>query len=248
MLGTRRAQRIAVIGLSLATCGAILVATAGYFLHIEPAFYEQAGGFVSAEGQTAARGFLRESTKLFNAIENDAEWSASFRASELNAWLTHEFPKKHRELLPSGVRHPRVAFERDCMRIGFRAAIGPIETVVSVTGRVWVPEPNRLAIEFDQVRGGVVPLPMSWLVGRVNQVMHSAQVPVEWKRHRGKKVALVRLGDPRESALVELLRAEVGETVLFVAGRSRNRASDQVARDESASNATRTEPESSVVR
>jgi hypothetical protein len=230
MLGTRRAQRLALICLGSTAALVVLLGLTAYLLGVEPEFYRRAATVPADSASESARGFVRESSQLFNAIENDPAWSAVFRAVELNAWLRHDFTVKHGDLLPPGVTDPRVAFEPDRMLVGFRAQMGPVRTVVSVVSRVWVPESNRVAIEFDKVRGGMLPLPLTLLVSRVTKVCEAANLSVEWKRHRGKMVALVRLADAK-GPRIELTRAKVGDSVLQVAGRSRGLSErDQVAR------------------
>jgi hypothetical protein len=186
-------------------------------------------GLSPEECTTESRQFMRQSTAVFNQIENEPAWCGVFRDRQVNAWLAWDFARKHADILPEGVSDPRVSFNDGRITLGFHVKNGPITTVVSARGRVWLPEPNFVAIELETVRAGALPIPSRLLVQTISSVVQSAGLGVEWRQHAGKPVALVRLTRPEKQAAVRLDRVEVREGMLYLAGRSAHGASHRAA-------------------
>jgi hypothetical protein len=194
-----------------------------------PAFYRAVDGLSAEECTTESRQFLRQSTAVFNQIENEPAWSGVFRERQVNAWLAWDFARKHAELLPHGVSQPRVKLDDGRITLGFHLQNGPVTTVVSARGRVWLPEPNYVAVELETVRAGALPIPARALVQTVSAVVQSAGLEVDWRQHAGKPVALVRLTRSGKEAAIRVDRIELRDGMLYLAGRSAVGASQRAA-------------------
>jgi hypothetical protein len=185
-----------------------------------PPFYEAAERLTYEDCSSDSRQFVRQSTAIFNQIENEPSWSGLFRQQHVNAWLAWDFARKHREVLPHGVSNPRISFSAGRATIAFRMQNGPVEAVISACGRVWLPEPNFVAIELESVRAGAIPVPPGVVVQTVTDAVRAAGFEIEWRRHDGNPVALVRLGRADNPGSARVEQVELRDGLLYVAGRS----------------------------
>lgn len=186
-----------------------------------PVFYGRVESMSAAERVAASKQFVRRSADIWNEMENERLWTGRFHESQVNSWLACDFAQKHASVLPSGVSQPRISFVRGRLALAFRRQIGPVRCIISVSGRVWLPEPNLVAVEFDEVRAGVLPLPAAHAVSALAAAARSAGIGIEWKQLDGNPVALLQLGDPATRHNIELKQIEIEDGVLFVAGSSR---------------------------
>ena len=235
MVGRSRWRRFSVFALGAA--GLMLpLAFAFESIRRVPAFYRAVDELSSEECTNEARQFVRQSTTVFNQIENETAWSGVFRERQVNAWLAWDFARKHADILPRGVTNPRVSFDDGRITIGFHMHTGPVRTIVSARGRVWLPEPNFVAVELETVRAGALPLPAGIVVQNVTAAVQAAGLQIEWRQHAGKAVALVRLAEPNGDAAVRVDRLEMKQGLLYVAGRSaRGRSGDSAGSSASGS-------------
>jgi hypothetical protein len=186
-----------------------------------PAFYHEIEGVAPDERITESKQFVRQSTEIWNEMVNEAAWSGKFRDTQVNAWLAGDFAQKHSAILPRGVSAPRVSFGDERFRLAFLKRCGPITTIISVVGQMWLPEPNLLAVEFQRVRAGAIPLPAGSVIPTLSSAARSAGWDVQWKQHRGHPVALVRLNQPQREGRVAIECVEFSSGSLRVAGRVR---------------------------
>jgi hypothetical protein len=243
MFGTSRLKRnvigVLVSLVVVSTCGTMLYRALGQV----PTFYRVVDGLSAEECTTEARQFLRQSTAILNQIENESVWSGVFRSRQVNAWLAWDFARKHAEILPEGISDPRVSFDEGRITLGFQMANGPVTTIVSARGRVWLPEPNYVAIELDSARAGALPIPAQVVVRTVTSAAHSAGLDIEWRQLDGKPVALIRLSRAGKPAAVRVDRIALRDGMLYLAGRSggtspRTAKLSPVASGESAQNSS----------
>jgi hypothetical protein len=220
MLGSAAWKRKIVCAIGGAFClgllGVLLVALAARV----PAFYAQIDALPADQREVESRQFVRRSTALFNEIENEPRWSSTFQAVQVNAWLATDFAEKHAGVLPRGVTAPRVAFHRGRVTLGFRVERGPLHAVISLQGRVWLPEPNLIAVEFERVRAGVLPLPSNQVMGTLSAAAQSAKLDVEWKKHGTNPVALIRLTPPDHPSNIEIEHVDLDQGSIRLAGQS----------------------------
>lgn len=221
MLATSRWKKIAIgaigslTGLSLLAAGVIAMLGRG------PDYYGQIDALSDEDRTAESRQFVQQSSAVFNQVENEPAWSGEFRESQVNAWLAGDFERKHGNLLPRGISDPRVSFENGCVALAFQLQRGPVTTVVSASGRVWLPESNFVAIELESVRAGVIPMPAGYVIQTISSAAKSAGLEIEWKQHDGNPVALLRLGSADDNAAIRVDQVEIKDGLLRVAGHSR---------------------------
>ncbi len=142
----------------------------------------------------AARKFEEQTRHLADEIKQSGEWSEEFSDAQINAWLTDEFPQQFAEWIPEGVSDLRIRVTPQAVMIGFRYD-EPSEWsgVVSLSARVWVPQPNRLAIQLKTIQAGLLPLPMDAIVQQVVDRAKESGAEIEWKDDAAGKVAIITL-------------------------------------------------------
>jgi hypothetical protein len=222
-----RWKRYATVGFVVVSVTVVAGVSLLRSLDCVPTFYRSVDSLTVEQRTSESRQFLRQSTSIFNQIENDSVWSGVFRERQVNAWLAGDFARKHSEILPTGVIEPRVSFSDGLISLGFQMQSGPMTTVVSACGRVWLPEPNFVAVELQTARAGALPIPIRVVVDTVSAVAESAGLHVDWREHEGHPVALLRLGHSEEKAAIQIDRVELREGLLYLAGRSSIREVDQ---------------------
>jgi hypothetical protein len=206
-----------------------------YLLSCGPAFFNQVDSLTPTERAARAKQFLRRSTDACNQMTNDPNWDVLFNDVQVNAWLAEDFTRKHSGLLPAAVSDPRVSFGAGRVSVAFRMRFGPTTSIITVTGRLWLPKPNVMAFEVESVRAGRIPLPRRSMIATATAAVNAAGLELEWKRHGDRPVALLHcpeLGGPNGFG-VEQIELQLG--VLYVAGRSMAAASDPRDGDQSAS-------------
>jgi hypothetical protein len=212
----RKARWIAVTALlALATtlgCAALY----GAWRHV-PDFYRQA--LVSDDQAQASDELLQHASALVSDARRDGQWKALFSARQINGWLAVDVPKNHSSLLSHGVHEPRVAIEQDRLQLGFRYGQGPLSAVCTVSIGVRCVQTNTVALRVEKVRGGLLPLPIGYVLNTLSEQARRARLPVEWRRIGDDPVAIVRLVPLEESSTSLMLgNLELSADELFIAG------------------------------
>ena len=107
-----------------------------------------------------AKKFVQRTLQLIEKVQQFESWSEEFTQQQVNSWLAEELHHKYAELVPEGASDSRVRFSPGAIQIGFRFQRDGWNRVVSLKVKLWVPEPNHLAIEFKSVKAGLVPIPL----------------------------------------------------------------------------------------
>ena len=69
--------------------------------------------------EKAAKKFVQHTIQLADDVKHADAWSVEFTQEQVNGWLAEELEQKYDELVPEGVRQPRVQFDEGLFRIGF---------------------------------------------------------------------------------------------------------------------------------
>ncbi len=225
-----RSKRILLTALSAFALVAFAAALVVYLLARPPQFYSQVDRLSAEDRDAESKQFVRRSASIWNQMANDANWSGTFSERQVNAWLVEDFVEKKLVELPAGVSDPRVAFDQGRVYLAFKRKLGALTTLVSVGGRVWLPEPNLIALELEEVQAGAIPLPTAPIVQMLSAAAKSAKIDIEWQQYAGHPVALIRLKGPENQTGLGVERIELQKGVLYVAGRSLQAASDKSKR------------------
>jgi len=207
--------------------GALLaLLAAGLYLSLryQPTFYQAAlARTVSPEvRRQQAKVFVQTTSDLVDGIRYEDAWSHAFSEEVVNGWLAEELPAKYGEWLPPEVAAPRVRFEKNRLLVAFQVRHGMWTGVVSGKVRPWVAGPNQLALSFESVRFGLIPLPVDELLGDFVTSMNAAGCRTQWRNSGNQDVLIIEFDDlpPGSSGERPVLEAvDVEPKLLRISGR-----------------------------
>jgi hypothetical protein len=177
-----------------------------------------------------AKHFVAQSLQLRNDIANEPRWQASFTADEVNAWLAEDLMKFFADLVPPGVRDPRVAFEPDRLTLAFQLDQGPFRSIISVVARIDVPESNEIAIAIEKIRAGVLPVSPEQLVQQLGNHALSRGVDLRWEHDGPELVARIRYRANVHRRDISLEHVILSDGRVILEGRSDSTTSQTVLR------------------
>lgn len=193
----------------------VLFLVVGY----EPAVYAKAVPPTPEVRVQRSQEFLTEFFGMVHKVEAaDQNWGVRFTDEEINGYLDEGFIKEGlaQRILPDGISHPHVVFDKDEIHLAFRYGAGAWNTVISIDLKVWLAkaEPNAVALELEDLRAGALPISGHWLleefakIGRDN----GNSVDLSWYRHDGRPVALVRFqsDQPHPTLLLQAVQLQPG--------------------------------------
>jgi hypothetical protein len=229
----RRRRRSVLFGIAiLLFLAGTALTTLVILLQHEPTFYRRAALPPGPERRSLCLVFASRAATLQGRISNkSASWDETFSEEQLNSFfeegLRDESVLRDNKIhftLPENVTDPRVVFEADRIRLGFRYHIGRFSTVVSIAMRVWVTkaEPNVVALEIQGMRAGALPISAQSILERMSASAESNNIKLSWYRHDGNPVAIMRFqGEQREEVKLENFDSHPGK--LFIKGGSLER-------------------------
>jgi hypothetical protein len=230
---------------------ALLLAGTGLFratAHV-PEFYREAlvAAPPPAVRKDESRELERQARELVAAVDRSDEWSARFLQSRINSWLAEDFAAEYGAHLPHGMRDPRVAFEEGRISCGVRLERPGWGGIASVILRPRVLGPNRLAVEVESIRAGLLPVPIESLREEVLALCGNRGLPARWELHDGHDVLVLDL-DPTGAADAVLESVDVRRGVVTIAGRSRKPEETGDGRESESQNAIDAERNGDEVR
>lgn len=186
----------------------------------QPQFYvERAFGRTATEQTRLSNEFVAKAAKFLGEIQGNSTWMVSFDEAQVNGWLAVDFEKNHaRQILPSDIKSPRVVIEGDRIRLGFRFKKGPLESIVQIALRAWVPRRDTIALELDRAWCGAFPLPMTYTQHIIESFAQARSMNVTWKRHKQRLVAMIEM--PRDQRDLVLRRVDIRDGMIRLKGAS----------------------------
>jgi hypothetical protein len=208
-----------VLGLG-SSAGAVVALLIRY----EPAFYRRSAVAPGEERVAWSREFIRQIAALFNSLHLGTPWVASFDQDQINSYLEEDFVREHdaQSPFPQGISEPRVALTEDKIQFGFRYGTGWRSTVITVDLHAWLVdrEPNLVALEFQSLKAGGLPISAQSLLARITEAAHKNNIDSTWYRYHGHPVLLLRFQANRSSPTFQFQKLEVSDGRLEIAGRS----------------------------
>jgi hypothetical protein len=170
--------------------------------------------------------FTQELTQLisiFDGAKDELDWDAHFTDEQVNSYFSEAFLHSGFEerLLPEGISQPRVIFDPNRIRLAFRYGTGFWSTVVSIDLRVWVAEgePNVVALQVIGFRAGALPISAQKLFETVSELGRHNGLTIDWYRHEGYPVALLRFHTDLSRPTFELQGVHLEKGSITIQGR-----------------------------
>jgi hypothetical protein len=217
----RRRQLLALIAATaclLSIVGAILYISAKH----EPAFYRRGEIVSSALRRQLAEEFLRCSSEVYNLMANGKPWALNITQDQINGYLQDEMSATGGLFsYPDNVSDPRVEFDTDRIRIGFRYGVGTWSAIVSVDLRTWLvaKEPNTVALELCGLSVGGLPLGSHAMMEYVTDAAREWNADVTWYRNNAHPVALIRLQANQNRPTLQMKRFEITDGQAHIHGK-----------------------------
>lgn len=217
----RRRQFLALI--AAASCLFVIVGVSLYVsAKHEPAFYRRGEIASSAVRRQLAEDFLRCSSEVYNLMANGKPWALNITQDQLNGYLQDEISSSGGLFsYPDNVTDPRVEFDADRIRIGFRYSVSTCSAVVSVDLRTWLvaKEPNTLALELCGLSVGGLPLGSHALMEYVTDAAREWNADVTWFRNGSNPIALIRLQANQNRPTLQMRRFEITAGQVHIHGK-----------------------------
>jgi hypothetical protein len=199
-------------------------ATSALLLQYEPPHHRRGRIPPGEERVKLSHAFYSEFFELISAMGGKAPWTRRFTAEQINSYLQEGFVHSGLgdKLLPKGVSEPRVQFEPDRLRLSFRYRRGLVNSIVSITLRVWLPanETNLVALRLEGFHAGLLPCKAQWLLERISDVARQSNsgIDVAWYRHDGCPVALLRFQADQPRPTLQLTGVQFRDGEIAVSG------------------------------
>lgn len=208
-----------------------LLGTAGAALYLlvrhEPAFYVRGKVPPGEHRKALSAAFFSEfMNRVIGPLAGGGRqaWEGRFKEEEVNSYFAEDLITKHsaRNPLPEGFSEPRLALEADRIRLGFRYGNGWRSTIISIDMRAWLVarEPNVVALEFEKIHAGWLPISAQSLLDRVADFAHQNHIEATWYRHSGRPVLILRFEADKSNPQFQLVQLELRPGMLRIAGRS----------------------------
>jgi hypothetical protein len=205
--------------------GVGLLFMAGLMLAHEPEFYRRVAVPAGDERLATSNSFMSK-VFLFWANFNDGAdtWTSPFTQDQLNSYFEEDFIRlgDAKSFSDIGITDPRLEFIDDQIRLGFRYGAGAFSTVVSYDLKVWLvsSETNVLAIEILRRRAGAIPIPTQQIFRELKEIAREKNIDIDWYRHDGNPVAIVKFQTDRPRPTAQLLNLELSSGKLKLQARS----------------------------
>ncbi|MEX0818219.1 MAG: hypothetical protein WD070_01460 [Pirellulaceae bacterium] len=193
-----------------------------------PTFYRQAMQVETAESVEAGDALEQSVLDLHNEVRNIGTWEASFTEEQVNGWLVADLPDKFPNVLPRGTQEPRVAIDREAIRIACRFDNGKMKTVISMALDVALTtETNTLAVRVSKLRAGALPVPLKQFLDKISVAARRGDIPLQWRQVDGDPVALVTVPVTHEDYAhreIYVDSFELRDGAIYLAGHTEQKA------------------------
>ena len=170
--------------------------------------------------QQKAKQFVQHSMQLVNDVRNkEPRWSQEFSEQQINAWLAEELHQKYNEWVPEGITDPRVKFDKNQVELGFHLTLKKWSGIISLKFKPWLMENNRLVLELDQAKAGLLPIPIDDAISDLIREARSEGWYIEWGQANGNDALIVHL-DRGKPELPNLTALAVEPGIFRLAGKA----------------------------
>lgn len=218
----------AVLTGSLAVAAALLLGWLVLAARHVPAFYREALRLEDVRLQEQSDRLVENAAALASNVRQQGRWHALFTAEQINGWLAFDVASNFPELLPPGIADPRVAIESNRVLVACRYLDGPLETVLSLDGEIYMQEPNVISVRIHRARAGSLPAPLGQVLHAISKAALDAKLQLSWLQAEGDPVAVIRWRPPQDERqnAYRLETFELRDGEIYVAGRTTNGPSD----------------------
>ena len=216
----RRALSCLLALVIVAVIGGILLLTIKH----EPRFYSLATIAPGAERLQRSKQCVKQLFALSSRfVDGQGKWSYEFSEEDINSFFEEDFVRlgDAEALAKIGITSPRIRFEDDRIRLGFRYGNGFWSTVLSYDIRIWLApqDVNVLVVEFLNRQIGGLPIASQTMLNEIKELSRNKNLDVSWFRSDDNNpVAVIRLPSSRARHFAQLLAIDVTAGRLTIGG------------------------------
>lgn len=201
-----------------------LLAGGGALVLREPSAYRRIVVPEGPERRQLSGEFSSKVQRLIDTVgtATDDRWSEAFTTDQVNCYFAEDFVRVRPFKLPPGVYEPRVNLQPNQLTLAFRYGNESWNSVITIDLRIWLVanEVNLVGVELLGLHAGAIPVSPQSFLEKIAEKARELNLEVNWYRHKGNPVALVRLQPDRPNPSVLLQRLELQDGKLLVEGRS----------------------------
>jgi hypothetical protein len=222
----RRKPVLLALGIVLLLITCVGAALALLVSH-QKSFYLRSAVPPGSARQRHSGAFVTACTELINNVHGRLpSWYATFTDVQINSYLEEDFIRSRTDktFLPKGISAPRIAIERNKIRLGFRYGTPTWGTVVSIDLRLWLAkrEANVVCLELKGLYAGAMPISSQYLLEHITEACQQKNIDIKWYRHNGNPVARLRFQNASQQPTVQLSKIELRPGMLVIGGWSLN--------------------------
>ncbi len=165
---------------------------------VPPQFYQSVVDNESNDQSIAGR-FVTQVAAVTNQLQQDKKWGISVRENEINAWLGHDLPRNHPDLLKTALwgrlSRPRLKTEPQLVRIGIEVSTWGVTAVAWADVEVRLKSSNQFALTVRRAGLGQLPLPRNAILEECNKTLKIAGMRTEMQRFRDRTLLLATVSE-----------------------------------------------------
>jgi len=165
----------------------------------------------------AAKQFEQQTLDLVKEIRHEDRFSQEFTQEQINSWLAEQFDTSLADTIPQAISDPRVTLRNDHVLVGFRYHGKSFDGIVSLNVKPRVTEPNHLALEFESVKAGDIPISLDAVTAHITDRLHREGWQTQWKLKNSHDVLVVHF-PPSESDQPVLEAVQVTDGLVHISG------------------------------
>lgn len=228
-----RKSFLLAMGIALLLVGG---SSAALFLLIrhEPAAFKRASLPAGEERSKLSAEFWEEFSLLLSSCTPGAEhdWDVRLTEDQVNSFFAEGFKnsKIDERVLPENISEPRILFEPNKVRMAFRYGSGLWSSVISIDFKVWLTkEPNVVALQLLGLQAGSLPIGAQTLLDNLSEMLDNNGIQVNWYRHEGQPVALLRFQSDQRETTVQLQTLQINQGNIVIRGKPVENGSTRAA-------------------
>ena len=160
---------------------------------VPPQFYQSVADKRSNDQSVAGR-FVTQVAAVTNQLRQDKKWGISVRENEINAWLGHDLPRNHPDLLKTTLwgrlSRPCIKLEPQLVRIGIEVSTWGVTAVAWADVEVRLKSSNQFALTVRRAGLGQLPLPRNAILEECSKTLKIAGMHTEMQRFRDRTLLL----------------------------------------------------------
>lgn len=158
--------------------------------------------------------------QLRNDLANEPEWTLRVTDTVLNAWLGEHQLNEIVQDMPAEVSEPRIKLEMETIKLAFRWAGEPLESVISLSIKPSCISTNQIQILIDKVQAGLLPVSWSRFQDGITDAIGQNGQKVEWKTVDGQPALVLKISPSMDSRAIEIEKITVLDGEIRVTGKS----------------------------